>query len=78
MAAADVHGARRNKNDRKVHEERWKIAAQAAANHAAGSSGLGRVLRELTLETPIRYAVKDPIEKWLNALLCLDSKVNTC
>ena len=32
-----------------------------------------RVLREVTLDVPIRYAEHDPIESWLNDLLCLDS-----
>ena len=32
----------------------------------------GRILRELTLEEPIRYGVGDPVEKWLNDLLCLE------
>lgn len=33
---------------------------------------LGRTLREVTLDEPIRYAPGDPVEKWLNKLLCLD------
>ncbi|KAI9698390.1 MAG: killer toxin resistant protein [Candelina mexicana] len=42
----------------------------------------GRSLREITLSEPIRYALGDPVERWLNTLLCLDatlprSKVNT-
>ncbi|AET41473.1 ribosome biosynthesis protein KRE33 Ecym_8188 [Eremothecium cymbalariae DBVPG len=32
----------------------------------------GRTLREVVLDEPIRYAPGDPIEKWLNKLLCLD------
>ncbi|KAI3641737.1 hypothetical protein MIR68_000227 [Amoeboaphelidium protococcarum] len=32
----------------------------------------GRALREVKLETPIRYGADDPTEKWLNNLLCLD------
>ncbi len=32
----------------------------------------GRHLREIALEEPIRYAPGDPIERWLNELLCLD------
>jgi N-acetyltransferase 10 len=32
----------------------------------------GRTLREIKLSEPIRYARGDPVEKWLNALLCLD------
>ncbi|SLM34233.1 nucleolar atpase kre33 [Lasallia pustulata] len=42
----------------------------------------GRILREITLAEPIRYAQGDAVEKWLNRLLCLDatlprSKLNT-
>jgi N-acetyltransferase 10 len=42
----------------------------------------GRSLREITLSEPIRYAAGDPVEKWLNKVLCLDatlpkSKLNT-
>ncbi|MCJ1306375.1 hypothetical protein MMC25_000017 [Agyrium rufum] len=32
-----------------------------------------RGLREITLSSPIRYAANDPVEKWLNNLLCLDA-----
>lgn len=37
------------------------------------SSSSGRVLHEVTLTESIRYSDKDPIEKWLNDLLCLDA-----
>lgn len=42
----------------------------------------GRSLREITLSEPIRYAPGDPVEKWLNKVLCLDatlprSRMNT-
>ncbi len=42
----------------------------------------GRSLKEITLSEPIRYTQGDPVEKWLNTLLCLDatlprSKINT-
>lgn len=37
------------------------------------SSVGGRVLREITLAEPIRYAPGDLVEKWLNKLLCLDA-----
>jgi len=40
--------------------------------HFLGKSAGGRVLREVTLEDPIRYAHDDPIEKWLYDLLCLN------
>ncbi|KAA8905490.1 N-acetyltransferase 10 [Sphaerosporella brunnea] len=33
----------------------------------------GRTLREATLDEPIRYAPNDPVEKWLNNILCLDA-----
>lgn len=32
----------------------------------------GSVLKELKLDEPIRYSAGDPVEKWLNSLLCLD------
>lgn len=35
----------------------------------------GRTLKEVKLEEPIRYAPNDPVEKWLNKLLCLDASV---
>ncbi len=35
--------------------------------------GNSRLLRELQLIEPIRYALGDPVEKWLNNLLCLDA-----
>ena len=34
---------------------------------------VGRVLREVSLSEPIRYAAGDHIEKWLHNLLCLDA-----
>ena len=34
-----------------------------------------RTLREIKLETPIRYSPGDNIEKWLNGLLCLDASI---
>ena len=62
----------------KLHEERWKVAAEAASNYEkAGSSAGSRTLTELKLETPIRYSSGDPIEKWLNSLLCLDIVTNS-
>ena len=33
----------------------------------------GRTLREIKLSEPIRYAPGDPVEKWLNELLCLNA-----
>ncbi|KAJ8518310.1 hypothetical protein ONZ45_g4592 [Pleurotus djamor] len=34
-----------------------------------------RTLREVKLETPIRYSAGDQVEKWLNSLLCLDATI---
>ena len=34
-----------------------------------------RTLREIKLETPIRYSAGDEVEKWLNGLLCLDATI---
>ena len=33
----------------------------------------GRSLMEVELDEPIRYGKNDPVEKWLNGLLCLDA-----
>mmetsp|Transcript_12519 Transcript_12519/g.30581 ORF Transcript_12519/g.30581 Transcript_12519/m.30581 type:complete len:1281 (+) Transcript_12519:353-4195(+) len=67
-AGADVVGAASKKGEAKVHERRW--AAEAAA--AKGSVSSGGPLKELDLSHPIRYALGDPVEAWLNDLLCLD------
>ena len=40
------------------------------------SAGGGRVLREIKLEEPIRYSPNDPVESWLNKLLCLDASIS--
>ncbi|KAK9462438.1 GNAT acetyltransferase 2-domain-containing protein [Lipomyces oligophaga] len=41
------------------------------------SSGFGsRTLREIELNEPIRYAPGDPVERWLNKLLCLDATLS--
>ncbi|KAJ3126829.1 killer toxin resistant protein, partial [Irineochytrium annulatum] len=52
-----------------------KEAGQVAAAKADGTSAPPsmRVLREIKLEEPIRYAAEDPVETWLTKLLCLDA-----
>ncbi|CAJ0840285.1 11428_t:CDS:10, partial [Entrophospora sp. SA101] len=40
-----------------------------------GVSAGGRILREIKLDEPIRYAPNDSVEKWLNKLLCLDATI---
>ncbi len=47
-------------------------AGKPGEGDATASAG-GRLLRELKLETPIRYGSGDNIEQWLHALLCLDA-----
>lgn len=42
------------------------------AERKNGSATSSRLLREFTLNEPIRYGANDPIEKWLHGLLCLD------
>ena len=77
MAGDSVGGARSKKGERRVHEERWKVAAQTAAAGMGGASGLAaRAFTELSLTTPIRYGVGDTIERWLNQLLCMDVAAN--
>lgn len=41
----------------------------------AGTGSLSRSLKEIKLEEPIRYGRGDPVEKWLNTLLCLDATI---
>lgn len=43
---------------------------------AKNTAGPTRSLREIKLDTPIRYGQNDQIEKWLNSLLCLDSNLS--
>ncbi|CCF60285.1 hypothetical protein KAFR_0J02210 [Kazachstania africana CBS 2517] len=48
------------------------VSRDKKQNDIASSNIGSRQLREIALEEPIRYAEGDPIEKWLNKLLCLD------
>ncbi|XP_050206833.1 RNA cytidine acetyltransferase 1 [Mercurialis annua] len=45
--------------------------SQIAAKNVEGSHS-GRLFKKIELSESIRYAFGDPIESWLNALLCLD------
>lgn len=72
-ASAAVKGS--TKSRKGGHEARWAAAADAYASLGSSSSGTslpGRQLQELTLVTPIRYGSGDGVERWLNALLCLE------
>jgi len=46
------------------------LRVQSQKSQGAGGA---RVLREISLEEPIRYAEGDPVESWLNDLLCLNA-----
>ncbi len=69
-AATAIVGPKKKKGEAKVHEERWNAAAEAAGE--ASSNISAGPLREIELSTPIRYMKGDPVEAWLNKLLCLD------
>ncbi|KAF7726220.1 killer toxin resistant protein [Apophysomyces ossiformis] len=51
------------------------LQAKKASDDVNSSALGGRTLKEVKLEEPIRYAPNDPVEKWLNKLLCLDATV---
>ena len=69
FASADIVGAASNKGEAKVHEKRWAAESEAAKGVTSGNYG---PLKELELSHPIRYSLGDPVERWLNNLLCLD------
>ncbi|KAK5172368.1 N-acetyltransferase 10 [Saxophila tyrrhenica] len=52
-----------------------KVTDRTASKHSDGANvgTSSRSLREITLSDPIRYAQGDPVESWLNRLLCLDA-----
>eukprot|EP01098_Paradermamoeba_levis_P010739 TRINITY_DN4523_c0_g2_i1.p1 TRINITY_DN4523_c0_g2~~TRINITY_DN4523_c0_g2_i1.p1 ORF type:complete len:965 (-),score=326.48 TRINITY_DN4523_c0_g2_i1:44-2938(-) len=52
-----------------------QLRQQTGSSASSGPSAGGRVLRELALNEPIRYAPGDTVEKWLNQLLCLDASL---
>ena len=65
-----LQSLREQNKTRVVHEK---------INKGGDSSGFGtggRSLNEVSLDEPIRYGANDPIEKWLNRLLCLDATQN--
>eukprot|EP00762_Andalucia_godoyi_P001119 ANDGO_01938.mRNA.1 RNA cytidine acetyltransferase len=51
-------------------QSRGGVVAEGVSAKAAS---LGRSLREMSLQEPIRYSLGDPVESWLNTLLCLDA-----
>ena len=77
--ASTIHGYEgtgRSLSIKLLQELRKQAAPGGVAATAVAASAMGsRVLREVTLETPIRYAFGDPVEGWLEKLLCLDARV---
>ncbi|KAI8989530.1 GNAT acetyltransferase 2-domain-containing protein [Pilobolus umbonatus] len=58
------------------HAEEVTVGRDMQVKKPEGAESLGgRTLKEIKLEEPIRYAPNDPVEKWLNKLLCLDATV---
>lgn len=57
----------------KLIEQLRRRGAKVGAGPDAGTNEGARSLREVKLEDPIRYAPRDPVEAWLNGLLCLDA-----
>lgn len=60
----------------KMNGSNQGVADRATGKLSKDSSEVytgSRTLREITLSEPIRYAQGDPVEKWLNRLLCLDA-----
>lgn len=53
-----------------------KSAADEATAAASGGAP-ARTFREILLQEPIRYSLGDPVERWLNDLLCLDAAEHT-
>ncbi|PSS34190.1 hypothetical protein PHLCEN_2v1757, partial [Hermanssonia centrifuga] len=49
--------------------------ASSSKKTATRAPPKARTLREIKLDTPIRYSTGDKVEKWLNSLLCLDASI---
>ncbi|CCH60546.1 hypothetical protein TBLA_0D00360 [Henningerozyma blattae CBS 6284] len=63
----------RNQNNSSGREEsQTTVVSRDNKEAGTGMYDTGRQLREISLDEPIRYAPDDPVEKWLNKLLCLD------
>ena len=69
-ADADGGAEGKGKKDKKVHEDRWKLEA-AAAKRGKGRAGN---FVEVSMEQSIRYNPGDPVEAWLDDLLCFDER----
>ena len=56
-------------------EDRASVSASSSKKPTVKAPPKARSLREIKLDTPIRYGAGDQIEKWLNGLLCLDATI---
>ena len=63
--------------DAPTAEDDTAATASTSTGKKAGAKAppKARTLREIKLETPIRYSTGDKVEKWLNGLLCLDASI---
>ncbi|KAG5481581.1 hypothetical protein LSCM1_05605 [Leishmania martiniquensis] len=50
-----------------------KLVADMRRGSSSGGAADARHLKELSMSDPIRYGPGDPVERWLNKLLCLDA-----
>ena len=60
----------RTQSNNATPSETTVVSRDKKSNEITGA--LTRTLKEVVLDEPIRYAPGDPVEKWLNKLLCLD------
>ncbi|EMR11402.1 hypothetical protein PNEG_00425 [Pneumocystis murina B123] len=66
-----------HENTKSGNSEKSMINRSEKLNKESGINSIGgRKLREITLEEPIRYSYGDPVEEWLNKLLCLDINIS--
>ena len=73
ILSSTVHGYEgtgRSLSLKLIHQ--LKGQQRSGYNQQANEPTQGRFLKEVSLDEPIRYGNSDPIEKWLNDLLCLD------
>eukprot|EP00040_Diaphanoeca_grandis_P022140 m.118487 g.118487 ORF g.118487 m.118487 type:complete len:1007 (-) comp28670_c0_seq2:99-3119(-) len=72
--ASTIHGYEgtgRSLSIKLIGQLRQQNSAASAQAPGVGAAAGNRVLREIKLQTPIRYASGDPVEAWLESLLCL-------
>ncbi|KAK6458999.1 GNAT acetyltransferase 2-domain-containing protein [Scheffersomyces xylosifermentans] len=65
-----IQQLRTQSNNNRENSQTTVISRDSKSNNEP--EVVSRTLREVVLDEPIRYAPGDPIEKWLNKLLCLD------